>query len=100
MNTVNDTFTNNGITRVLFIVGKDGDRIIMKDFTGKRSVLDHQHYAKVFSKVVDTVHVERYPVTLDFTLDGWGWFVKTAPFAKVDLNAAYAAFLEALNLPD
>ena len=101
MNTVNDTFTANGITKVMFIIGKkDGDILIMRDYMGKRSVLDHRHYAGVFSKVFDTVRFERYPVTLRFTLDGWGWFVYAAPHARVNLDAAYAAFLEALNHPD
>lgn len=101
MFTVADTFTANGITRVLFITGKKaGDSMLMKDFMGKRTVLDTRHYAGVFSAVFAAVRQPDQVVTLDFTLDGWGWHLKATPVQGVDLDAAYAVFIGALDLPD
>ena len=100
MFTVGDTFNANGITVVMLIVNKTGNRVILKEHSGKVSALDPQHYAGIFAKVFETVHLERFSVTIRFYLTGWGWFMRVAPHARIDRNAAYAAFLEALNLPD
>ena len=101
MFTVGDTFNANGITEVMFVVGKSGNSVILKDHTGKVSALDPQHYAGIFSKIFDTVQIERYPVTVRFTLvGGWWWRMGATSYIRVDWNAAYAAFLEALNYPD
>ena len=101
MFTVNDTFTQNSITYMMLIADKSGIRVFLFDSTGKRSVLDPQHYAGIFSGVFDTAEIEQHPVVVRFTLvDGCWWRMRTAPCVRIDRNAAYAAFIEALNYPD
>ncbi len=102
MFTVDDSFTANGITRVVFVADeKFGDFVFMYDFMGNTAVLDRRYYAKVFSKVFSAMRQpDRHRVALELILDGWGWHLKADPWSKVDLDAAYAAFLEALKHPD
>lgn len=99
--TVTDTLTQNGVTQIVFDADdKRGDFLLMKDFMGKESVLDRRHYAGVFAAVFAAARQAARPVTLNFTLDGQGWHLKAAPAQGVDTDAAYAAFLAALDLPD
>lgn len=100
MFTVNDTFNTNGITKAVFAIDKNGDRsLTLFDFMGKKSVLDSQYYAKVFSKVFDALQQQfKNNKQLEFILDGYGWLVKTQPGA--DVNAMVGAFNEALGRPD
>ena len=100
MYTINDTFEANGITNVIFDISKDGNRrVLMFDCFGKKSVLDHRHYAGIFAAVFAAVRPGQ-PTTLNFALDGWGWHIKATPDQGVDLDAAYDAFIAALNHPD
>ena len=101
MFTINDTFNNNGIVRVVLTSDGDDVTILMEDFMGKRSVLDPLYYAKVFSGVVDAAEPpDRDPIILTFALNGYGWHVTATPRYGVNTDAALAAFLEALNHPD
>lgn len=98
MFTVNDTFNTNGITKAVFAIDKNGDRsLTLFDFMGKKSILDSQYYAKVFSKVFDTLQ-QQFNKQFVFTLDGYGWWIKTQP--GTDVNAAVGAFNKALGCPD
>lgn len=98
MFTVNDTFNTNGITKAVFAIDKNGDRsLTLFDFMGKKSVLDSQYYAKVFSKVFDALQ-QQFNKQFVFTLDGYGWGIKTQPGTNV--NAAVGAFNKALWCPD
>lgn len=96
---VNDTFQHNGITKAVFAIDKNGDRsLTLFDFMGKKSVLDSQYYAKVFSKVFDALQQQFNNKQFVFTLDGYGWGIKTQP--GTDVNAAVDAFNKALWCPD
>ena len=101
MYTIGDTLENEGITRVVLISDGDDVTIVMEDFMGKRSVLDPQYYAKIFTVVVDAAEPPgRDPIILTFALNGYGWHVTATPRYGVNTDAALAAFLEALNHPD
>lgn len=97
---VNDTFAANGITKVVLVTTKKGDLLLMRDFMGKRSVLDARHYAGVFAAVFAAVRHPDRVVTIEFTLDGYGWHLKATPNNGVDHDAAYTAFIAALEQPD
>ena len=100
MFTVNDTFNTNGITKAVFAIDKNGDRsLTLFDFMGKKSVLDSKYYTKVFSKVFDALQQQfNNNKQFAFTLDGYGWGIKTQP--GTDVNAAVSAFNKALGFPD
>lgn len=100
MFTVNDTFNTYGITKAVFAIDENCNRsLTLFDFMGKKSVLDSQYYARIFSKVFDALQQQfNNNKQFEFTLDGYGWGIKTQP--GTDVNAAVGAFNEALGYPD